>query len=38
MKWTGQVVQLLVVAIVVGVAVFLFARAGGGSTSIVTVE
>ena len=38
MKWTGQVVQLLVVAIVVGALVFFFARGGDGSKTFVTVE
>ncbi|MEW6332125.1 MAG: DUF4230 domain-containing protein [Pseudomonadota bacterium] len=38
MKWTGQIVQLLVVAIVVGAIVFFFMRGGGGSQTFVTVE
>lgn len=38
MKWTGQVVQLLIVAIVVGAAVFFLMRGGGGSKTFVTVE
>ena len=39
MKWTGQIVQLLVVAIVVGAVVFFFARGGrDGSKTFVTVE
>ena len=39
MKWTGQVVQLLVVAIIVGTVVYFFARGGGeGSKTFVTVE
>jgi hypothetical protein len=38
MKWTGQIVQLLVVAIVVGAIVFFFARGGIGSKTFVTVE
>jgi hypothetical protein len=38
MKWTGQIVQLLVVAIVVGAIVFFFTRGGGGSQTFVTVE
>jgi hypothetical protein len=39
MKGTGQIVQLLVVAIVVGAVVYFFARGGGeGSKSFVTVE
>jgi hypothetical protein len=38
MKWTGRIVQLLVVAIVVGAIVFFFTRGGGGSQTFVTVE
>ena len=38
MKWTGQIVQLLVVAIVVGAIVFFFMRGGSGSKTFVTVE
>lgn len=39
MKGTGQIVQLLVVAIVVGAVVYFFARGGGeGSKTFVTVE
>jgi len=38
MKWTGQIVQLLIVAIVVGAIVFFFMRGGGGSKTFVTVE
>ncbi len=39
MKWTGQVVQLLIVAVVVGAAVFFLTRGGGGgSKTFVTVE
>ena len=37
MKWTGQIVQLLIVAIVVGAIVFFFMRSGGSKT-FVTVE
>ena len=38
MKWTGQVLQLLIVAVVVGAIVFFFTRGGSDSKTFVTVE
>ena len=38
MKWTGQIVQMLIVAVVVGAIVFFFVRGGNGSKTFVTVE